>query len=581
MAIEPRLVRPRVLVGARRARHHHAARPLAGDEGDRPGAGRAGRARRAAARRGRARRRRRSGRRRCRSASSQPATLVLVRPGARVPADGIVVEGEAELDESMITGESTPGRQGRPATGSSRERSSTDSVDPRAGRRGRRRHRARRHPATRRRGPVQPQPGPGARRPVRRARSSTSRPEPRSSRSSSGRSLGETDEAVESTVTVLVIACPHALGLAIPLVIALSTAIAARNGILVKDRLALERMRTVDAVLFDKTGTLTKGRHTSSPASPGSARPEAEVLRLAAGVEADSEHPLARAIVAEAERSGDGPAPASDFRSLTGRGVEAIVDGAALRRRWSGAAARARARRSRPDLQQHVDAWSAARRVRAVPRCMTTESIGALALEDEVRPEAADAVRELHELGVERVVMITGDARSGRRRGRPRTSGSTRSSPRSCPRTRTRRSPSSSSAASRWPWSATASTTRRRSPAPTSASRSAPAPTSPSNRPASCSRRPIRAVSPPSSACPGRRYRKMIQNLAWAAGYNIVAIPLAAGVLAWAGITLAAGRRRRADEPLDDRRGAQRPAPAPGPAHPAALITAPRAARDG
>jgi len=139
--------------------------------------------------------------------------------------------------------------------------------------------------------------------------------------------LGNPDQAIERTVTVLVIACPHALGLAIPLVIAISTALSARNGILVKDRLALERMRTIDAVLFDKTGTLTKGR----PAVTGVAAldgDDAALLRLAGAVEADSEHPLARAIVVAAEPHG-GPGTATDFHSITGRGVQATVGGVA------------------------------------------------------------------------------------------------------------------------------------------------------------------------------------------------------------------------------------------------------------
>ena len=115
--------------------------------------------------------------------------------------------------------------------------------------------------------------------------------------------MGETDDAVVRTVTVLVIACPHALGLAIPLVISLSSALAAANGILVKDRLALERMRTVDAVLFDKTGTLTKGEHAVTGVA-GVGMDDGEVLRIAAAVESESEHPLARAIVAAATRRG-------------------------------------------------------------------------------------------------------------------------------------------------------------------------------------------------------------------------------------------------------------------------------------
>ena len=126
-------------------------------------------------------------------------------------------------------------------------------------------------------------------------------------------------------MTVLVISCPHALGLAIPLVIAISTGIAARAGILVKDRLALERMRVVSAVLFDKTGTLTRGAPVVRDAVGVGVSPE-EVLRTAASVEANSEHPLARAIVEAARANGDIPV-ASDFRSMTGRGVAGLVDG--------------------------------------------------------------------------------------------------------------------------------------------------------------------------------------------------------------------------------------------------------------
>ena len=147
------------------------------------------------------------------------------------------------------------------------------------------------------------------------------------------------DEAVARVVTVLVISCPHASGLAIPLTTSISSAMAARNGILVKDRLALEESRTVDAFLFDKTGTLTKGEHTVVGVA-GVGIDEDEVLRLAGGVESDSEHPLARAIVtAAAER---GRSAGDDFRSITGRGVEATIDGRRTRsaaRRCSGTVA--------------------------------------------------------------------------------------------------------------------------------------------------------------------------------------------------------------------------------------------------
>ena len=223
--------------------------------------------------------------------------LVLVRSGSRVPADGVIVDGEAELDESMITGESRPVAKG-PRDAVVAGTVSTDSAirvkveaigDATA--------------------------LAGIQRLVEEAQASHSRAQALADRFAAllfyvatGTALvtftvwallGDVENAVVRTVTVLVIACPHALGLAIPLVVSISSAVAARNGILVKDRLALERMRTVDAVLFDKTGTLTKGEHAVHDIA-GAGIDEATVLGLAAVVESDSEHPLARAIVAAA-----------------------------------------------------------------------------------------------------------------------------------------------------------------------------------------------------------------------------------------------------------------------------------------
>jgi Cu2+-exporting ATPase len=141
---------------------------------------------------------------------------------------------------------------------------------------------------------------------------------------------GDPEEALIRTATVLIIACPHALGLAIPLVIAISTSLGARNGLLVKDRLALERARDLDVVIFDKTGTLTRGKPavTDVIAAPGVDR--ATVLRLAAAVESDSEHPLAMAVVAASEQEGLTRASAEGFESLAGRGVRARVEGRSL-----------------------------------------------------------------------------------------------------------------------------------------------------------------------------------------------------------------------------------------------------------
>ena len=337
----------------------------------------------------------------------EPGDLVLVRSGGRVPADGTVLEGRAELDESMITGESrlvtkTIGNRvvaGTVATDSAlRVRIDAVGEDTALA---------------------------GIRRLVAEAQASRSRAQALADRAAAllfyfattagvitfvvWLVLGDPKQAVERTVTVLVIACPHALGLAIPLVIALSTALAARAGILVKDRLALERMRTVDAVLFDKTGTLTKGQ----PAVVGLAAVDASedgttrVLSLAGAVEADSEHPLARAIVAAARQCG-AMAIAADFQSFTGRGVRATVDGVDVA--VGGPALLREIGLDVPDaLDDQVTTWS--NRGAAVLYVMEAgKVIGALALADEIRPESRPAVDQLHARGI-RVVMITGDAR--------------------------------------------------------------------------------------------------------------------------------------------------------------------------
>ena len=143
--------------------------------------------------------------------------------------------------------------------------------------------------------------------------------------------IGQPDEAVIRTITVLVIACPHALGLAIPLVVSIATERAARGGVLIKDRLALESMRTVGAVLFDKTGTLTKGEPTVTAMATTGDRTEDEVLAMAAAAESDSEHPLARAIVEAARRRGLTVPASSDFTSSPAVGVTARVDGKTVR----------------------------------------------------------------------------------------------------------------------------------------------------------------------------------------------------------------------------------------------------------
>ncbi|MBW0106879.1 copper-translocating P-type ATPase [Pseudonocardia sp. KRD291] len=328
---------------------------------------------------------------------------VLVRSGGRVPADGTVVDGAAEVDESMITGES---RTVSRAVGD-RVVAGTVATDS-----------ALRVRVT---AVGEGTTLAGIRRLVEQAQASRSRAQALADRAaallfwfSTGAAvvtfavwtaLGDLTGAVERTVTVLVIACPHALGLAIPLVIAISTARAARAGVLVTDRLALERMRRVDTVLFDKTGTLTTG----APAVVGTAG-DPDTLALAAAVEADSEHPLARAVVAAAgSTGGPGTAGRADgFRSLTGRGVRATVDGADVA--VGGPALLRELGLSSPAaIADETGRWDAdGSTVLHVVRDGAV--IGALALADRVRPESRDAVAALHARGV-RAVMLTGDAR--------------------------------------------------------------------------------------------------------------------------------------------------------------------------
>jgi Cu2+-exporting ATPase len=334
--------------------------------------------------------------------------VVLVRSGGRVPADGEIVEGEAELDESMITGESKPVPKGVGEKVVAGTVATDSSIRVRITAVGEETTLA------------------GIWRLVEEAQGSSSRAQNLADRAAAllfyistaagvitfvvWLVLGQLARAIENTVTVLVISCPHALGLAIPLVIAIATGLSARNGILVKDRLALERMRTVDTVLFDKTGTLTKGE----PAVAGVAVAEGfdggeeeALLRLAGAVEADSERLLARAIVAAAGDKGGVPA-ADNFRSLTGRGVEAEVSGSAVAV-GGPSLLRERGLEEPADLVEAVEGWKA-RGATILHLIRDGRISGALALEDEIRPESREAVKALHEQVI-RVVMITGDAR--------------------------------------------------------------------------------------------------------------------------------------------------------------------------
>jgi Cu2+-exporting ATPase len=329
--------------------------------------------------------------------------VVLVRPGGRVPADGAVIDGDADVDESMITGESKPVAKEPGATVVAGTVAAGGSLRVRVGAIGEQTALS------------------GIMRMVEAAQASASRAQALADRAAAllfyvalvaGTVTlafwwlrGDQEGALVRTATVLVIACPHALGLAIPLVIAISTSLGARNGLLVKNRIALERARELDVVIFDKTGTLTKGQPVVADVIATGDDDEHEVLRLAAAVETDSEHPLARAIVAAAHGRGAHPAEPTEFESLAGRGARAKVGGRSI----AVGGPRLLADLALEPLGQ-TDPW--AREGRTVLHVVADARIvGALALEDEVRPESAEAVRELHRLGV-RVAMITGDSQA-------------------------------------------------------------------------------------------------------------------------------------------------------------------------
>jgi Cu2+-exporting ATPase len=468
-----------------------------------------------------------------RTVSVAPADLelgdvVVVRPGGRVPADGRIVSGSASMDEAMITGESRPVRKdvgqmvvaGTVATDSGlRVEITATGADTALA---------------------------GIQRLVTDAQNSSSRTQ-RIADTAAGwlfwfalgagvitavvwTAIGLPDEAVVRTITVLVIACPHALGLAIPLVVSIATERAARGGVLIKDRLALESMRTVDTVLFDKTGTLTKGEPTVTAIEAREGRSDEEVLTLAAAAEADSEHPLARAIVNAARARNLPIPPAADFVSSPAVGVTAIVAGA-------------RVQVGGPALLEHehhvelgvADSW---REDGAIILHVLVDGaiIGALELADEIREESRQAIDALRAQGIG-VVMITGDAEAVTRSvaaelGIDRYFAGVRPEDKSGTvkelQAEHRRVAMVGDGVNDAPALAQADVGIAIGAGTDVAIASAGVIL------ASDDPRSVLSVIELSRAS----YRKMKQNLWWAAGYNLVSVPLAAGVLAPIGFVL-------------------------------------------
>ncbi|GIU91446.1 MAG: copper-translocating P-type ATPase [Acidimicrobiia bacterium] len=462
------------------------------------------------------------------AADLHPGDVVLVRPGARVPADGIIVDGEASFDESMITGESRPVRRAEGDKVVAGTVATDSAVQVKVEKVGEDTTLA------------------GIRRLVAQAEQSRSRAQVLADRAAAllfyvavaaafltlvvWSALGRIDQAVVRTVSVLVIACPHALGLAIPLVVSIGTGLAADRGILVKDRLALERMRLVDVVLFDKTGTLTKGVHkvTDVVAADGDTT---GLLRLAAGAESRSEHPLARAIVEAA--GGDPPEP-SEFQAMGGRGVVATVEGHEVAV-GGPALLRERGVEIPPDLDGAAEEWR--RRGAAVVAVLVDGQVrGLVALEDEIRPESKEAVDRLHALGVE-VAMITGDSEAVARTVAAEL-GIDEVFAEVLPEDKHRKVEELQSRGH-----LVAMVGDGVNDAPALAQADVGIAIGAGTDVAIESAGIVLASDDPRGVVAVRKlseagYRKMIQNLGWAAGYNLLALPLAAGALSWAGISL-------------------------------------------
>jgi len=333
--------------------------------------------------------------------------IVLVRPGARVPADGTVVEGAADVDESMITGESKTVPKGAGARVIAGTVASGGSLRVRITAIGDQTALS------------------GIMRLVATAQASGSRTQALADRAAailfyvavmSGAITftywwfsGDKEHALIRTATVLIIACPHALGLAIPLVIAISTSLGAQNGLLVKDRLALERARKLDMVIFDKTGTLTRGSPAVSGVAAAPGTPEDDLIARAAAVESNSEHPLAKAIVAEAKRRSVTQLSATKFEALSGRGAKALVESNSVEIGGPPMLAEATVTVP-PEVGKLTTTWASEGKT-VLYVVAGGRLLGAFAVEDEIRPESSEAVTELHRLGIQ-VAMITGDSKA-------------------------------------------------------------------------------------------------------------------------------------------------------------------------
>ncbi|GAB4420453.1 MAG: heavy metal translocating P-type ATPase [Anaerolineae bacterium] len=336
----------------------------------------------------------------------QAGDLVLVRPGTSIPADGLVEDGHSAVNEAMITGESRPvdkhvGDKVLGGTingdGSLRVRITATGDQTALA---------------------------GIMRLVEQAQQSKSQTQILADRAAGWLfyialavaavtavtwliAVGLELDVLERVVTVLVIACPHALGLAIPLVVAISTTLGARNGILIRDRLVLEKARLIDTVIFDKTGTLTEGQFGVVAIATVEGWNEDRALSLALAVEGDSEHLIAQGIRRAAEERGLTPVPVQDFEAIKGRGIRARLDG-----RWvyvGGARLLEMLGSNLPDILARFTEQAEQKGRSVVYLVEETQPVAAFALADVIRPESREAVARLQRMGFE-VAMLTGDS---------------------------------------------------------------------------------------------------------------------------------------------------------------------------
>ena len=338
----------------------------------------------------------------------KPGDLILVRPGASIPADGEVADGHSNVNEAMITGESKPVHKMAGAKVIAGTINGDGSLRVRATATGDQTALA------------------GIMRLVEQAQQSKSRTQVLADKAAGWLfyiaiaaavitalawtiAQGFNLAALERVVTVLVIACPHALGLAIPLVVAITTAMGAQNGILVRDRLALERAREIDVVIFDKTGTLTEGKFGVVDTSTAESWDPDRALAIAAALEGDSEHLIAQAIRRFAKGRKLSLPPIKEFSALKGRGVQAVVDG---ERYYVGGPRLLEMLSLHPESNLASFTNSANQNAQTVVYLTTKDKIlAAVSIADVIRPESKQAVQALRDMQIE-VAMLTGDSQA-------------------------------------------------------------------------------------------------------------------------------------------------------------------------